>query len=190
MLADFQEALVALATDRALLKRYRVHGGEAFAHLSLDAGELRTLGSISTHALERYARSLVAKRCDEVARTVPLTRRLVPEVGNAFRAWAAAHPMAATDGVLTPGAAEALRALDAMRHALSSPRHAAYAADLYAFEVLAACSRVDGAPRTMSSRWHMGEIAAEIAKGLLPIDPIERAMLFRFEHTSVRWRDG
>jgi hypothetical protein len=188
MLADFQEALVALATDRGLRERYRERGQEAFDGLSLDAAELRALHAIPVHALERYARSLVAKRWDEVARTVPLTRRLVPELGDRYRAWAASHPMTAADGVLTPGAAEALRALDAMRDALSSPRHAVYAADLYAFEVLGACSRADGRARTMSSRWHMGEIAAELRRGLLPIDPSERATELRFEGSGVRWR--
>jgi hypothetical protein len=188
MLAHFQEALVALATDPTRRERFHARGGGAFEDLSLDAAELRALASIPPPAWDRYARSLVAKRWEEVAGTVVLTRRIVPDLAGIYRAWAVAHPMTAADGVLTPGAAEARRALHALREALSSPRYAEYAKDLLAFEVLAACSREDGARRTLSSRWHVGEIAADLEMGLMPIDPVERTTVFRFEGASVRWR--
>jgi len=71
---------------------------------------------------------------------------------------------------------------------LMSERQAAYAADLLAFEVLGACSRADGAERSLASRWRLDQVAAEIGRGLLPMDPEERLAHFRFDRTGVRWR--
>jgi hypothetical protein len=102
-----------------------------------------------------------------------------------YGAWAARHPASAADGVLAPGAAEALRALDALRRELSRPRHPEYAADLLAFEVFAACSRADRLERLLSSRWHLADIAKDIAQGLLPMDPPERPTQFRFDAKGV-----
>jgi hypothetical protein len=188
MLGTFEEALVALATDPARRARLRSDGEAALDGLSLDAKERRALATIPVEALERYARSLVAKKWHEVSRTAPLTSRIVPDLARIYRSWAEDHPAAAEDTVLSPGSAEARRALSALRLELAAPRHPDYAADLLAFEVLSACSRADKVERFLTSRWQLSDIAADIAKGLLPADPPEQPMLFRFDGTGVSWR--
>jgi hypothetical protein len=188
VLGTFEEALVALATDPARRARLRNEGEASFEGLALDATERRALAAIPVEALERYARSLVAKKWHEVSRTTPLTSRVVPDLARIYRSWAEGHPAVAEDIVLSPGSAEALRALSALRLKLSASRYPDYAADLLAFEVLSACSRADKVERFLTSRWQLSDIAADIAKSLLPADPPEQPTLFRFDGTGVRWR--
>ncbi|HEX9295548.1 MAG TPA: hypothetical protein VF881_06925 [Polyangiaceae bacterium] len=188
MLTTFQEALIALATDPGWRARFRAEREAFLEVLPLDATERRALADIPTEAMNRFARSLVAKKWQEVARTTPLTLRLVPQLALMYRTWAESHRALATYGSLSPGAAEALRALPALRHQLSAPRYPEYAADLLAYEVLAACSRLDRVERLLASRWNLAEIAADICKGLLPIDPTDGATLFRFDGSGVRRR--
>ena len=188
MIGTFEEALVALATDPARRARLRSEGEASLEGLSLDATERRALAAIPVDALKRYARSLVAKKWHDVSQTAPLTWRIVPDLARIYRSWAEGHPAVAEDSVLPPGSAEALRALSALRLELSAPRHPDYAADLVAFEVLSACSRADKVERFLTSRWQLSDIAADIAKGLLPADPSEQPTLFRFDGNGVRWR--
>ena len=188
MLGMFEEALVALATDPARRARLRREGEASLDGFALDATERRALAAIPVEALERYAQSLVAKKWHEVSRTASLTSRIVPDLARIYRSWAEGHPAVAEDTVLFPGSAEALRVLSALRLKLSAPRYPDYAADLLAFEVLSACSRADKAERFLTSNWQLSDIAADIAKGLLPADPPERPTLFRFDGTGVRWR--
>jgi hypothetical protein len=155
--------------------------------LALDAAERQALHTAAP-ALDRYARSLIAKRWQEVAAVVPLTLRIAPGLESFYCAWVATRPPIAADTILPPGAAEGLRALGPLREKLSSDRQAEYAADLLAFEVLGACSRTDGVERWLSSRWPLGELAAHIRAFLFPVDPEERPVHFRFDRTGVRWR--
>jgi hypothetical protein len=92
------------------------------------------------------------------------------------------------DTVLSPGAAEAMRALEALRGALASERYAQYAADLLVFEVFRACSRADGVERGFCSRWSIAELAEDVARGLLAVDPQEQRTQFRFDRAGARWR--
>jgi len=188
MLRSFQEALVGLATRSSWRAQLRSEGESPFDGLTLDARERRALRALSPQALDRYADSLMAKRWQEVLRVIPRTCRVAPSLRDLYREWLAMNPPLAADTLLPPGPAEALRALAPLRVALMSERHAAYAADLLAFEVLGACSRADGAERSLSSRWRLDQVAAEIGRGLLPVDPEERPAHFRFDRTGVRWR--
>jgi hypothetical protein len=188
MLTAFEEALVMLATDPGCRARFRTEREVFLEELSLDATERHALAAVPSEATERYARSLVAKKWQEVSRTTPLTLGIVPDLGRMYRKWAETHPAVARDTSMSPGAAEALRAMGTLRRDLSAPRYPEYASDLLAFEVLAACARCDEVERLLASRWNLGDIAADIAKGLLPIDPPERATIFRFDASGVRWR--
>ena len=180
MLAGFQDAFVALAADADLRHRFRTDAKAALADFELTPREHAALVAIPLPALERYARSLVAKRWSEVSRVTPLTLRVAPGLGATYRAWAAITPARAIDTLLSPGVAEALRAHDAIRAALAHPAEASYAADLWSFEVLRAASRGDGEIRTFASRFAIQAIAAEVERGLLPIDPDLQPTTVRF----------
>lgn len=135
--------------------------------------------------LERYAASLVAKRRGELERVVPLTRRVVPDVGVRYARWLAAHPAPPRDDVLGPGEAEALRALPALARELETDESlVAYAADLFRFEVLRACSRRDGEPRALVTRFALSVLLPELERGVLPTEAPELAEThrFAFEH--------
>ena len=188
MLVGFQDAFVALAADAALRRRLRTDPDSALAGFELDSRERAALTAIPIDALDRYGRSLIAKRWGEVARVVPLVQRVAPNLGDHYRAWACVTPARVTAMTLSPGVGEALRALGAVRAALGHPAEASYAADLWSFEVLRAASRGDGEPRTLSSRFAIHEVAAEVERGLLPIDPAPTPTEVRCERDRIHWR--
>ncbi len=172
-MSELQHALVALAAEADLRARFRTEGVKAFeARFSLDARSQKALLGIPFEKLERYGRSLIGKRWDDVAKVVPLTRTIVPTLEGRYRTWLASHPAPALDTVLAPGVAEAARALPVLHGALAADRIlAVFAADLLAFEVLLACARGDGVPRSLRSRFRISEIAFDMRRGLIPIDP-------------------
>jgi hypothetical protein len=189
MLRHLQEALARLATDPRQRRRWAADPSSAGAELSLSGKEIEALRAVPLAALERYAGSLVAKRWGEVKNVIPATLRVCPSVERRYRTWALSNPARAADTVLPPGAAEAARALPALTAALrSDPGEASYAADLLTYETLAACSRVDGAAREMTSGFRIDRIAREIATGLVPVDPERATTELRFEGGRVRWR--
>jgi hypothetical protein len=171
VVVGLQNAFVALATNATLRRLFGQDRDAALAGFDLEVNERVALRALPLEPLERYARSLVEKRWGELARVVPLTLRVAPSLRDKYRAWALEHPAYVRDSVLSPGAAEAQRALIAMRAALTDEAEAVYAADLYAFEVLGAASRCDGIARGMRSAFAIQDIAADIARGLVPIDP-------------------
>src|SRR5260221_1126177 len=170
MLSAFQETLALLATDARFRARFAERGEPALDPFELDDEERSALAAIPREALDRYAHSLIAKRWGELSRTVPLTLRVAPRIERIYRRWVAEHPASAVDTVLAPGPAEGLRALPALAAHLSSGQDATYAADLLVYEVLACCSRSDGARRSLASRFALHEIATDVRRGLLPVD--------------------
>jgi len=104
VLAAFQDAFVALVTEPTCDP----------ARFDLEAHELAALRAIPAAELERYARSLIEKRWGELQRVVALTARVAPSLGDRYRAWARVNPAPVREDVLSPGAAEALRALPAV----------------------------------------------------------------------------
>jgi hypothetical protein len=189
MLRDFQNALVALAADERLRARFGTDGIAALRGFSLGERERAALSGIPFEALDRYARSLVSKRWDEVARVVPLARKIAPSLERRYRAWVAVSPAHALETVLAPGPAEALRALSALRTALANDEgEAPYAGDVLAYEVLAACARGDGQVRVLVSRFALGDIVQDLRRGLLPVDPEPIRHELRFTREEVRWR--
>lgn len=189
MLAAFEDALVALSTDASLRRRFAREGAGALREFSLDARERAALASLPLEALERYARSLVSKRWGEVAKVMPMTLRVAPSVERRYRAWLAVSPAPAADTVLGPGHAEAQRALATLHAQLNDDAgEAPYAADLLAYEVLASCTRIDGVVRGMRTRHPLPEIVADLARGLVPVDPEPVQLELRFERDGVRHR--
>ena len=147
------------------------------------------LAALSETDLRRYARGLRQKRGAEVAATVPLAARVIPDLKARYDAWLRAHPPTARDSLLSPGAAEALRALPGLADALArDAEQAPYAAELLAFEVLAACSRADGTVRTLRARYALHAIVAELRAGLIPVDPPSEPHVYRFERAGPRHR--
>ena len=189
MLAAFQEAFVALAADAAARRSFARDGAAYLAGFELDEAERAALRAIAREQLESYARSLVAKRWSELARVVPLSLRVAPSLRERHRAWALEHPARVRHGVLSPGAAEGLRALSPLSAQLVADEvEAAYAADLLAFEVLRAASGEDGLTRSLQSRFALAELAEQVARGLLPIDPELAPTELRFARERVSWR--
>jgi hypothetical protein len=184
VIVGFQDALVALATDRALRRRFVAEGESALASFQLEPRAKAALLAIPFDHIERYASSLEAKRWGEVARVVPRTLKVAPSLPGLYRAWLGTHPAPVTDNVLSPGAAEALRALPAMRKALATDEHAVYTADLYTYETYAA---VRG-NRELVSRFALHVIARELDTGVIPIDPDPAPHAYRFERERIRWR--
>jgi hypothetical protein len=172
VLSAFEDAFVQLAADARLRRELARDPDGALAAFALDARERAVLRAIPHAELERFARTLVAKRWGDVARVVPLTLRIAPDLGARYRAWALEHPARASDGVLAPGVAEALRALGPLCEQLP-----AVAADLLAFEVLRAASRGDGEPRRLRSRFAVHEP-----------EPREAPHDYLVERERVRWR--
>lgn len=185
MIAGFQDALVALATDRALRRRFAREPDTALAGFALEARAAAALRAIPLPALERYASSLEAKRWGEVARVVPRTLKISRSLPRRYRAWLGAHPAPLTDHVQSPGVAEALRALSAMRRALADDGEAVYAADLFAYETCAAASRTDGVARTLASRFALHAIAHDLDAGVIPMDPDPTPHAYRFERDRI-----
>ena len=188
MLARFQDALVALAIDRALRRRFEREPDAALASFALEPRAKAALVAIPLPHLDRYASSLEIKRWGEVARVVPRTLKIAPALPRLYRAWLGAHPAPLTDHVQSPGVAEALRALPAMRAQLATDEHAVYAADLYAYETHAAAARSDGVPRTFASRFALHAIARELDAGVIPIDPDPAPHAYRFERDRIQRR--
>jgi hypothetical protein len=189
MIAALHDAFVALATDAALRRRFAADPDAALARFALGPAERAALCGIEPTALDRYARSLVAKRWGEVARVVPLALRVAPSLPDRYHTWALGHPAPVAETVLSPGIAEALRALPAL-HAELAPdeREAPYAADLYAFEVLRAASRGDGIVRTLTTRFELHAIADDLGRGLVPVDPDQVRTIYRFDRERVARR--
>lgn len=170
-LAELQDALAALATSRD------------------DAPIPPALTALTEVDLRRYARGLRQKRWDDVAATVPLSARVIADLGARYHAWLRAHPPLAQDTVLAPGAAEALRALPALAQGVAGdPGQAPYAADLLVFEVLAACSRADGARRTQRAGYPIHALIADLRAGLIPVDPPALALAYTFDRRGPHHR--
>jgi hypothetical protein len=189
MLAAFQQAFVALCADARLRQAFARDAGAVLAAYDLSPPEHAALAALSPAELERFARSLVAKRWAELARVVPLTLRVSPQLPQRHRAWALEHPARPLDHVLSPGVAEGLRALAPLAACLAADqREARYASELLAFEVLRAAAHADGLARELSCSFAILEIAAEVKRGLLPVDPDPRPTRLRFERERIRWQ--
>src|SRR5438445_625149 len=185
----FQEALVRLAADAGLRARFSSNATDALAGFALEPREREALLAISARDLERYARSLLFKRWSDVAHVFPLSTKISPSLGKRYRAWLAKDPAIASDTVLSPGAAEALRALPALRRALAEDRgEAIYAPEVLAYEALSHASRIDREPRFLTSRFAVHELVAELRRGVIPIDPEPSPTELRFDGDGVRWR--
>lgn len=181
VLAGFQDAFVALVADGALRRRFAADPDAALDAYQLDERARAALRAIPVESLDKFARALIAKRWHELARVVPLTRRVSPRLRVHHREWALEHPTRARDTTLPPGVAEALRAETALRDVLAGEGEAPYAADLWMLEVRRAAARVGEPVPELASRFSIVEIAAQVHRGLLPVDPPPRPMQIRFE---------
>jgi len=188
MRTGLQDALVALAADRRLRERFLRDRDEALHDFALEPRERAALSLMPADALCRFAASLVAKRWNEVRRVIPLSLNVCPSLERRYRDWLALHPAPAADCVLSPGLAEALRALPALTAELTRDTgETEYAAHLLAWEVLAGCSRVDGLARKLRSRFAVHAIAESLRARLVPIDPEPAPTIYQFTRTGVRW---
>jgi hypothetical protein len=188
-LAQLQEALARLVTEGALARVYERAPAEAIAAVAPDAGVREALAGLGVPDVARYARGLRRKRWEDLAATVPHSARVIGALSARYEAWLAAHPAVARDSVLPPGAAEGLRALAELTDGLSDdPGEAPWAAELLAFEVLAACSRADSVPRALEARHAVHAVIEELRAGLIPVDPPVDPHRYAFGAGGVRWR--
>ncbi len=188
MTRAFQRAYVALLT-RAQLRADFLEDAQALADFDLSERELAALGGIGAEALERFARSLVAKRWRALQGCVPLTLRICPSLPTLHRQWAEGSPDPGHEAQFSPGTHEGHRALEALRRALHTEELAPpYAADLFTFEVLQAGARRDGRPRTFAARYRVHEIAEAVRAGTPPIDPDVQALRYRISASKTEWK--
>lgn len=188
VLASFQEALVALATDCGMRTRFGVDPVAALASFDLDAVELARLAAVPHGRLEAYAQGLLDKRWRQVLRVVPRTARVARDLAGRYRRFVMDNPPSVEDSVLPPGPAEAVRALPVLRKLLledaGSP---SYCADLLTFEVLGSCSAFDGLTRRMAAHYALHDLAPSIDRGVLPVDPDPVDIDYVFGKDGVRW---
>ena len=185
----FQDALLALACDAERLADFDRLGVSSLARFELDERAERALLAIPMVSLRRYRESLLAKRADEFARAVPLSRRVCPSIVARYERWLSRHPAPLIDSVLGPGEREALRALEPLRVEIAhSPEETRYAADLFAHEVLRACSRRDHVRRCLRTRFDLPAILGDLERGLLPTDPPESPFELSYEGERVLFR--
>lgn len=148
--------------------------------------KLTSAAPSSSPLRERYRLSLLSKRAGEFRKACPLTSRLFPKVVKLYEGLVRAHPAPAVDSVLSPGVEEGLRALSALRDALS--RNEAlpeYLSDVLAYELLSRASREDGRERTLLSRFHLPSLARDLESGLVPLDPERGAFRFVLRHKAA-----
>lgn len=169
--------LVTLDTERRLFSA----DPKGYANQHLTGRAALALAAVDPAGLERFARSLTSKRWSALARVVPLTARVVPDLGLLYRRWLGEHPSPGDRPGLSPGESEALRALAPLRRALLSDEgQAPWAADLLAFEAFRACSRRDGRVRTLKSVWPLDTIAQALQSGEIPLDPEPGTFAWQF----------
>jgi hypothetical protein len=172
----WQDALGAIVTS-----------ADPAAALAAQAGTM--VGRLDAAAVARYAQGLVEKSWGEVAACLPLSCQYIGSLGWRYQAWLTAHPPRSDDTVLSPGAAQALRALPALAAALADdPGEAPWGAELLVFETQQAASRDDGRPRTLTARYPLHTIIADLRAGLVPIDPPQRPHAYVFDGGGVRVR--
>jgi hypothetical protein len=142
----------------------------------LSVQERQALGGLDGEALERYAQSLLDKRTSELLSAIPATARVYPQLGGLYRRWLARHPSPAREDVLSPGLAEALRALPVLAGQIEPE----WLAEMFVYEVLWRCSRRDGRPRWLRARWPQHRLLQEVSQGEIPLDPDEEPRRYRF----------
>jgi hypothetical protein len=185
----FHDALVALACDTTLRESFERQGPRLLDRFGLDARAERALLAIPLAALSRYGESLLAKRKDEFARVIPITRMVCPSVVSRYASWLSRHPAEPIDSVLGPGEREALRALEFLRGEIArAPEEAPYAADVLTHEVLRVCSLRDGRRRLLRTRFALPAILADLNAGLVPTDPDEQPHELIYDGPRVRFR--
>jgi hypothetical protein len=189
MRQPFQNVYIRLCADANLRAAWRADPAGALAPWGLTAREQAALEALDAEALERFAGSLLSKREDELRPHVRLTASVCPDITARYRRWLSDHPSPIHDGLHPPGLAEALRALAPLRASLrTDPSLAPYAADVFAFEVQAAASRLDQQPRSMRAPYHLPEVMADLRQGVLPIDPPDGRVEIQFLSSGPRWR--
>jgi hypothetical protein len=142
----------------------------------LSLQEQRALCALDGPSLERYAESLLDKRTSELLHALPSTARLFPPLGPLYRRWLLAHPAPSRDHVLSPGLAEALRALPVLARHIEPP----WLSEMLVYEVLWRCSRRDGRPRWLQARWPQHRLLQEVSQGEIPLDPDEEPRRYEF----------
>jgi hypothetical protein len=171
LLAQLQDALATIVADGEVERVFRRSPGEAIAAVA-DQETRDALGALDPADVVRYARALKHKRWSEVAGTVPLSLRVIGGLESRYDVWLSAHPPTARDTVVSPGQAEALRAVVDLAHDLySDPQEKRWAPELLVYEVLSACSRVDGVARGLQAQYPIHAIVEELEAGLVPADP-------------------
>jgi hypothetical protein len=184
--AAFCSALVELCTSTRA-RRHFFRAGHRAELPALAPGARNALESIGEASLERAAKDLLAKRRTEFEEIVPLSLCVCPSLGQRYARHLADHPASPSDGVLSPGAAEAMRFLDVLYAELcGDDGEVAYAADLFAFEVLRAAARRDQSRRRLRVRFDVPSIARDVKAGLLPTAPEPVDALLEFGVQGVR----
>jgi hypothetical protein len=175
-LQDLHEALTMLVSDERARGQFLQDPERWAAERGLSAQERQALAALDGASLERYAESLLDKRTSELLSAIPCTSRLFPPLAGLYRRWLARHPSPPHDERLSPGLAEALRALPALVRQVEPE----WLAEMLVYEVLWRCSRRDGRPRWLQARWPQHRLLQEVSQGEIPLDPDEEPRRYVF----------
>jgi hypothetical protein len=189
-LAEFQRVYVRLCADASARARWCQDAGAFLdGHPGLDARGRAALGGLDPEALERYAQGLLSKRAEEFGAHVWRSERAGAGLVGRYRRWLATNPAPPSDASLPPGLQEALRCLPWLRAELVQEGRADVA-ELVAFEVWEAASRLDGQEREMEAGERVDLRLMALGRG----EPWEQARedaarySFRFTSRGAQWR--
>lgn len=188
-LAQFQRAYVRLCADASARARWRQGLAEFWAdHPGLDERGRAALEGLDPVAVERYAQGLLSKRAEELAPHVWRSERAGVGLVGRYRRWLATNPAPPSAPSLPPGLQEALRCLPSLRAELVQEGHDDVA-ELVAFEVWEAASRLDGQVRELEAGGRVDLRLMALGRG----EPWEQAgeaarYSFRFTSRGAQWR--
>jgi hypothetical protein len=189
-LAQFQRAYVRLCADASARARWAQDpDGFAAGYPALDERGRAALEGLDPVAVERYAQGLLSKRAEEFGAHVWRSERAGVGLVGRYRRWLATNPAPPSGPWLPPGLQEALRCLPWVRAELVQEDRADVA-ELVAFEVWEAASRLDGQVRELEAGGRVDLRLMALGRG----EPWEQAReeaarySFRFTSRGAQWR--
>lgn len=188
-LAQFQRAYVRLCADASARARWTQDPGAFLAgYPALDDPGRAALLGLDPVAVERYAQGLLNKRAQELAPHVRRSERAELGLVARYRRWLATNPAPPSDPSLPPGLQEALRCLPSLRAELVQEGHDSVA-ELVAFEVWEAASRLDGQVRELEAGARVDLWLMALERGEPWAREGEAARYsFRFTSRGAQWR--
>ena len=196
MLADYQQALALLLVLPELRQQLKL-GPEALERawhergLNLDAHEASSLAALDPAALERCARSLVAKRRRALLAALPHTARVWPALGPNYAELLTRQPAtrASVEPALGPALSELLRLRSALLdQARLDPLPPTWLPALFELELARACTRRDARERDLVCSHPVHEVLEALDQGWLSASVDAAPTAYQIGPNFLRWR--